>query len=51
MPVSERRSTMPQYPLRQVHTYFGDESDEGLVNKDTSLCRASTIITMSYCYF
>ena len=28
-PSSEHRSTMPS---RSLHTYYGDESDEGLVN-------------------
>ncbi|UJR37223.1 hypothetical protein I4U23_029932 [Adineta vaga] len=30
MPSSEPRSAVPHYPVRSVHTYYGDESDEGL---------------------
>jgi hypothetical protein len=31
IPSSEQRSTIHHYPQRLVHTYYGDESDEGLV--------------------
>jgi hypothetical protein len=30
-PSSDQRSTIHHYPQRSVHTYYGDESDEGLV--------------------
>ena len=38
MPSSEQRSTIQDYPTRSVHTYYGDESDEGLVE---IVCRNS----------
>lgn len=31
IPSSEQRATVHHYPSRTIHTYYGDESDEGLV--------------------
>jgi len=31
MPSSEQRSTIQHYPPGPINTYYGDESDEGLV--------------------
>ncbi|CAF0801349.1 unnamed protein product [Adineta steineri] len=30
LPSLEQRSAIQQYPVRSIHTYYGDESDEGL---------------------
>jgi len=49
MPSYEQRTTVSTYPARSLQTYYGDESDEGLV-KIMNFSRNHNVCSMDFVF-